>query len=129
VEGDTVFLFSNDLTYDRRFFIEVIVENLNKGVDYKYLIGGAEAERNWQLFVDELSKKGAKKLPKKRPAPMTLVTWTTAIYEYGDPHKDIDAISILEYVYNSKACIQLSPEIARIMRQQFLRCWGAASTE
>lgn len=125
--GDTVLLLANTLDYDRKYFLSTIESNLKKGVRYYYLMGGAESRRNWELFLEDLKRRGVKKLPDGRFNTINVVplVWTTAVYEYGDPTKGIAAISILEHRYDSKACIELSDVIAKRMRQHFWEFWEA----
>ncbi len=125
-EGDCVMLFSNNLSYDRRYFIDVIANNLNKGVEYRYLTSGIEADRNWHLFMNDLQAKGVAQLPKRKVCKVAPLIWTTAIYEYVDPNKRFDAISILEHRYESEICVLVSHEIAQLMRTQFLQYWDKA---
>ncbi len=127
-EGDSVLLFSNDLTYDRRYFTEVIAENLRRGVSYLYLLNGADAEamRNWDLFIDELHTRGVPRLPERRRIQVAPLFWTTAIYEFRNGHREVEAISILEHRFESRACVRLSTAIARQMRRKFLEYWAVA---
>jgi hypothetical protein len=123
--GDSVLLFSNTLEYDRKHFVDTISNNLNRGVKYYYLMGGPETKRDWHLLLEDLKEKGAKQFPegKFNTPDIAPLLWTTAIYEFKNPSKEIQAISILEHIYDSNACIKLSPAIARRMKEHFWKFW------
>jgi len=125
--GDSVLVFASKLEYDRKFFADVIAENLNRGVRYYYLMGGATAKRDWELFLDELRAKGAKCFPvgKFNTPNVVPLVWTTAIYEFGEGEPRVHAISILEHIYESKACIELSQAIARRVQEHFWAFWDS----
>ena len=127
--GDSVLLFANTLDYDRRYFTETIAQNLKRGVRYYYLMGGVKARRTWEQFLSDLKEKGATRFPEGRfnTLDITPLLWTTAVYEYKDPDREVEAISILEHQYDSNACIELTGSISRRMREHFWDFWHQLS--
>ena len=129
-EGDTVSLFSNTLHYDNLYFKNTIADNLKKGVRYRYLMADDPAIKyHWSRLVRSLSDAGAKKKPEGRFTQIAPLIWTTAIYEYRDTAKGIEAISILEYRFESEACIEVSRPIAEKTAERFAVFWDSAKPE
>lgn len=130
-KGDSVLLFSNNLRYDLRAFVEVIAENLTKGVGYRYLVSAADAaaRRNWELLVRKLEERDVPRLPEVRSVPVVPFFWTTAIYEFADQTRSFEAISILEdgdLEAGSDICVRVSPRIAGMMWKKFFEYWHQA---
>jgi hypothetical protein len=126
-EGDTVSLFSNTLHYDAMYFKDVIADNLKEGVLYRYLMADdPKIKFHWTRLLRGLTEAGADRLPEGRFTQVAPLIWTTAIYEYKDTAKGIEAISILEYRFESQACIEVSRVIAEGMAERFAVFWDAA---
>lgn len=131
-KGDSVMLFSNNLRYDLRAFVDVVADNLKKGVTYRYLVSAvdAAARRNWELFVDHLRERDVPQLPERRSVTVVPFFWTTAVYEFADQDRGFEAISILEdggLEARSDICVRVSPRIAAMMWEKFLEYWEQAA--
>jgi hypothetical protein len=121
-------IFKYILDYDRKSMFDVIVANLKAGVSYRYILcGDTLIAKDWELFIRALKHVGVTQLPQavcesSHLAPMILST--AAVYEYEDPNHGPEAISILQHVPGSNACVVLSPQVSRQVRDAFWRIWN-----
>jgi len=126
VEGDSVLVFANTLEVDYQPMFDAVVENLNKGVAYKYILFKEEQIDDWERFIRLLKKRDVKHLPEavfESSRTAALMRSSTAIYDYEDNNRTPEGFCVLETTHVFDTCIMLSPATAKQTRDAFMRVW------
>jgi hypothetical protein len=112
--------------------LDAVVNNLKKGVSYKYILFRDEQIDNWQKFIRILKKNGIRKLPEgvfEASKIANLSRSSTVIYDYEDSGRVPDGFCVLETTHQIDTCIMLSPPAAKQTRDTFIKVWRALSLE
>ena len=129
-EGDSVLVFANTLEVDYQPMFDAVIENLKKGVAYKYILFKEEQIDDWERFIRLLKKKGITNLPEavlENSQAAALLRSSTAIYDYEDNNRVPEGFCILETTQVFDTCIMLSPAIAKQTRDAFMKVWRSLS--
>lgn len=127
-DSDTVLVYVSTLDYELGSFYQTILDNLNNGVNYYYIVAGDElTKRDWKRFVEKLNTGNAKTLPQSviDPSQASAWVWNTAIYckKQKEGVEEVTAFSVLSGDPSSSSCMQANPIVAEKLRNQFWATW------
>lgn len=124
--GDSVLVFANTLELDHQSMFDVVVNNLKKGVSYRFILFENDQADAWDKFTRSLQRKGVSKLPKAvfdSSKIATLLRSSTVIYDFGESGKRPEGFCALASSQTFDTCVLLSQEVARQTRDAFNRVW------
>jgi hypothetical protein len=124
--GDSVLVFANTLEVDHEPMFEVVVANLKRGVNYRYILFETDQADDWVKFTRLLEKNGVRNIPEvlfEGSTIATLLKSSSVIYDFAGRGKAPEGFCVLATSSALDTCVLLSPDVARQTRDAFNRVW------